>query len=80
MGMDIDYLAAKQSLDKLQKLLEDQPHGEREQIADEIIAFVSKMEIKWKEKETKEKVDSTTPNIYPIERTDESSHEWWEGW
>lgn len=47
MGMDVDYLAGKQAIDELEKLFSDQPHGEREQIADEIIDFVDKMKDKW---------------------------------
>lgn len=48
MGMDIDYIVAKDAIDKLTKLLSDIPHGEREGIADEIIDFVEKLEQKWK--------------------------------
>ncbi len=48
MGIDVDYIAAKQAIDSLEKLLTDQEHGEREEIADEIIDFVEKMEIKYK--------------------------------
>jgi hypothetical protein len=36
MGMDIDYIAGKQAIEKLEKLFSDQEHGEREEIADEI--------------------------------------------
>jgi len=40
MGMDLDYLAAKDSIEELEKMLLDTPHGEREEIADAIIDFV----------------------------------------
>lgn len=49
MGLDVDYLAAKQAIEKLEKILSDQQHGKREKIADEIIEFVEKMRIKWGE-------------------------------
>lgn len=45
--MDIDYIAAKQSIDELTELLSDIPHGEREEIAEEIIDFVENMKTKW---------------------------------
>jgi len=50
MGMDVDYIAGKQAIEELEELLFDQEHGEREEIADEIIEFVEKMKKKWKEK------------------------------
>lgn len=49
MPMDIDYIAAKDAIDELSKLLFNMPHGEREEIADEIIEFVEKMKKKWTE-------------------------------
>ena len=45
--MDVDYIAAKQSIDELDALLMAQKHGEREEIADEIIEFVERMKEKW---------------------------------
>ena len=45
--MDIDYIAGKQAIEKLEKLFRDQEHGEREEIADEIIEFVEKMKVKY---------------------------------
>jgi len=48
MGLDVDYIAAKNAINELQKLVSDQPHGEREKIADEIIEFVEQMKNKWK--------------------------------
>lgn len=47
MPMDIDYVAAKNAIHDLINLLDVQPHGEREQIADEIIEFVKIMEKRW---------------------------------
>ncbi len=47
MGMDVDYIAAKQAIEELEKLLLDQGHGEREKIADEIIEFVEKIKLKY---------------------------------
>ena len=40
MGMDLDYIAAKQTLEQMEKLLANQPHGKREKIADDIEIFV----------------------------------------
>ena len=45
--MDVDYIAGKQAIDELEKLLSDQKHGEREQIADDIIEFAEKMKVKY---------------------------------
>lgn len=45
--MDVDYIAGKQAIEDLNKLFIDQEHGEREEIADEIIEFVEKMKIKY---------------------------------
>lgn len=47
MGLDVDYVAAKQAIESLEKILISQEHGERENIADEIIEFVEKMEKKY---------------------------------
>lgn len=43
MGMDIDFLAADQAIDKLKKKLSSIDHGKREKIADEIILAVDKI-------------------------------------
>lgn len=45
--MDVDYIAAKDSIEELEKLLYNQTHGEREEIADDIIEFVESMKKKW---------------------------------
>ena len=47
MGLDVDYIAAHQSIEELEKMLSDVPHGKREKIADEIIEFVESMSKKW---------------------------------
>jgi hypothetical protein len=47
MGMDVDYIAGKQAIEELEKLFSKQGHGEREEIADEIIEFVEKMKVKY---------------------------------
>jgi hypothetical protein len=47
MGMDIDYMVAKQAIEELEKLLSNQKHGERGEIADEIINFVETMKLRW---------------------------------
>lgn len=50
MGMDVDYIFAKDSIDELEKFLSDTPHGEREEIADAIIELVDNFIKKWKKK------------------------------
>ncbi len=47
MGMDIDYLTAKEELKELNKILSDLPHNERGLICDDIIEFVNKMKEKY---------------------------------
>ena len=47
MPMDVDYVVAKQAINELDKLLSNIPHGEREEITDEIVTFVEKMKQKW---------------------------------
>lgn len=43
MAPDVDYIAAKQAITKLEEKLGSTPHGEREKIADEIISMVDKI-------------------------------------
>lgn len=50
MPMDIDYVAASKAIDELMNLLNQQPHGEREGIADEIIEYVKMMKERWSTK------------------------------
>lgn len=38
--MDVDYIAAMQSIDELKKIVEDTEHGKREEIADVVIELV----------------------------------------
>lgn len=49
MGLDVDYIAGSQAIEKLEELLSDVEHGEREEIADDIIEFVDKISKKYKE-------------------------------
>jgi len=60
MGLDVDYIAAKDAIEKIEKTVSDMPHGEREDIADEIIEFAENLKVKY-----------TTPktmNVNEIER------------
>jgi hypothetical protein len=50
MGLDVDYIAGSQAIEKLEELLSDIEHGEREEIADEIIEFVDQLSEKYKGK------------------------------
>jgi len=45
--MDVDYIVGKQAIEELEKLFRGQEHGERKEIADEIIEFVEKMKVKY---------------------------------
>ena len=47
MGLDVDYLAAKEAIEKIEDLLSNIPHGEREEIADDIIECANKLMYKW---------------------------------
>lgn len=47
MGLDIDYIAAHQAIEKIEKLLSNVKHGEREEIANKIIEFAEKLEQKF---------------------------------
>jgi hypothetical protein len=47
MGIDIDYIAGKQAIEELEKIFSSQEHGEREEIADDIIEFVEKIKVKY---------------------------------
>lgn len=48
-GMDVDYIAAKGAIDELESLLMSIEHGERANIADDIINFVDEIKKKYKE-------------------------------
>ena len=50
MGIDIDYVVGKNAIEELQKVLSNQPHGEREKIVDEIVEFVEKIKNKYDKK------------------------------
>jgi len=50
MGMDVDFIVANEAIKELESLLMNQNHGEREEIADEIVDFVDfveRMKKKW---------------------------------
>lgn len=47
MPGDIDYIVGSQAIEALKKLFSDQVHGDREEIADDIIEFVEKMKVKY---------------------------------
>lgn len=47
MPMDVDYVVASRYIARLQHILDHLPHGSREEIADQIIDFVNKMEERW---------------------------------
>ncbi len=49
MALDVDYIAAKIALGDIKDIIGDVPHGEREKIADEIIAFAKQLKEKYKE-------------------------------
>jgi uncharacterized membrane protein len=48
MGMDVDYVVAKQAVDQLNDLLGSLPHGERSDICDDYEEFLEKMKKKYK--------------------------------
>lgn len=48
MPLDTDYLAASYAIKELNSLLSDIPHGNREQIANDIEKFVDEMKKKYK--------------------------------
>ncbi len=46
MGLDVDFIVASGSIKRLEKLLRDQEHGEREEICDDIEADAPRHGIK----------------------------------
>lgn len=54
MGLDVDAVFAKQRIEDLSKLVFDTPHGEREEIADDIDKMVEILEEKYKETDNDE--------------------------
>jgi len=53
MGLDVDYIAAKNAMDELKNIVSDMQHGEREEIADDIIEFVEKIKLKYSNEKSK---------------------------
>ena len=51
MWLDIDYIAAKEAIKELEALLFKQGHGNREEIADDILNFTAQMKSKWNKEE-----------------------------
>lgn len=47
MGMDVDFIVAKEAIEKIEEILFKMEHGEREAIADDIIEFSEKLEKKF---------------------------------
>jgi len=47
MPLDVDAIAAAQAIEQLEKIVRNYPHMRREQLADDIIEFVDKMEEKY---------------------------------
>lgn len=57
MGMDVDYIAGKDAIDKLDDLFKRLPHGERGDAADEIIEFAENFKKKYAEPNTDISID-----------------------
>ena len=48
MPLDVDFVIANDAINVLKKLLSDLPHGEREGISEDLMAFTKEMCEKWK--------------------------------
>lgn len=57
MGLDVDYIAAKEAINELESIVNDMGHNEREDIADDIIKFVEDIKLKYGNE--KSKVDNS---------------------
>ena len=53
MALDVDYIAARNAVEEISKVLMDVPHGERVAIADEIIDFAQKLKLSYGKKTPK---------------------------
>lgn len=51
MSLDVDYIAGAQALDDIGEVLSNTPHGEREEIADKIIAFAESLGVVYEKAE-----------------------------
>lgn len=51
MPLDVDIIAARQSLERLERLASSLPHMGREDIADDILEFENKMKEKYGNKD-----------------------------
>jgi hypothetical protein len=47
MPLDVDAIAAQQALELLKEILSNQPHMQREELADDYIEFAEKMKEKY---------------------------------
>ena len=57
MGMDVDYIAGKDAIDKLDDAFKKLPHGERGDAADEIIEFAENFKKKYAEHKSSISID-----------------------
>lgn len=48
MGLDVDAIAAKDAIEKIEKVVSNLPHGKRKGIANEIIEFAEELKRKYK--------------------------------
>ena len=65
MPLDVDAVVANQYIEKLSRLVGRLPHMKREQICDDIIEFVDKMEVKYNRLP---KNPEDVPNWKPVPR------------
>jgi len=47
MGLDVDYIAGNDAIDRIHEVLNSESHGKREKIVDEIIEFAEQLEKKY---------------------------------
>jgi hypothetical protein len=74
MGLDVDYVFAKNAIDELEKLLSDQPYGKRKAIAGDIILLVNELKAKYSQE--KYKGESWNPDW----QGDSDDPNRWNGW
>ena len=51
MGLDVDWVGIKQSLEDIKEIAAHIPHGEREAICDDIMKFNEHLRVKYVSKE-----------------------------
>ena len=69
MGLDVDYIAAKYAIEELIEMLGEQPHGERKEIADDIILLVAKLKAKYNNQEPEELLQPSPTSINQTQPT-----------